>query len=277
MQKGPYDQRQPALSGWNPLVPVRDRLRSIAHWVRRDSGSDTSSTSAGRSSWSWTIFSGSSRSSIATSICSLYGHDYSISAALVEFLGISASNGRRIPDVTVFGTLQGVACDPNRAQAARLLTGEASEELASLLQYCLDVSRKDPIISSIDRPTILRLLQDVCSASQKLPTQYRIDGVRFDRRDRIGSGGEAAIYRGTHKGDRVAVREIFTHPEVPQETTHSLIRREVIAQWQADDKNVLRLRGIIVEGDMPLIVLPFLGGGNALHAINRCLIRITPV
>jgi len=134
MQKGRRD-RQPTLSGWNPLAPVRDRLRSITHRARRDSGSDTSSTSAGRSSWSWTIFSGSSRTSIATSICSLYGHDYSISAALVEFLEISASNGRRTPDVTVFGALQGVACDPNRAQAARQLTGEASEELASLLQY----------------------------------------------------------------------------------------------------------------------------------------------
>ena len=127
MENGRREQRQP---GWNPF---RDRLRLITHRVRRDSGSDASSTS-GRSSW-LTIFSGSSRTSIATSICSLFGHDYSISAALLEFLGISASNGRRIPDVTVFGALQGVACDPNRAQAARLLTGEASEELASLLQY----------------------------------------------------------------------------------------------------------------------------------------------
>jgi hypothetical protein len=132
MQRGHRDQRQPARSGWNALAPVRDRLRSIAHLVRRDSGSDTSSS---RGSWSWTTLSGSSRTSIATSICSLYGHDYSISATLVESLGISASNGRRIPDVTMFGALQGVACDPNRAQAARLLTGEASEELASLLQY----------------------------------------------------------------------------------------------------------------------------------------------
>jgi hypothetical protein len=135
MQKRRPDQRQSAMSGWNRLVPVRDRLRSIASRVRRDSGSDTSSTSAGRSSWSLTIFSGSSRASIATSICSLYGQDYPISAALVEFLKISAPNGKRVPDATIFGALQGVAADPNRAHAAKLLTREASEELASLLQY----------------------------------------------------------------------------------------------------------------------------------------------
>ena len=65
----------------------------------------------------------------------LYGRDRPVSAALLGVLKLSVPSGKRISDATIFEAVQGVAGDPDRTRAARLLSKEASEELASLLQY----------------------------------------------------------------------------------------------------------------------------------------------
>jgi serine/threonine protein kinase len=104
--------------------------------------------------------------------------------------------------------------------------------------------------------------------SNKLPAQYKIDGVQFNPRDRIATGGEAIIYRGTHDGKPVAVREIFDS-EVSREEILSQVRREVIAQWQVDHPNLLRIKGVFMDGDTPLIVLPYLRGGNPMQVLTK--------
>ena len=51
------------------------------------------------------------------------------------------------------------------------------------------------------------------------------------------------------------------------------ILREVITQWQVQDKNLLRLMGITdMEDDeplvVPLIVMPYLGGGHPMDVLK---------
>lgn len=108
-------------------------------------------------------------------------------------------------------------------------------------------------------------------SSNKLPIQYKLDGVQFNPRDRIATGGEAVIYRGMHNGHPVAVREIvpISRSEVPREQIHSQVLREVITQWQADHPNLLRIRGVFMEGDTPLIVLPYLHGGSPMQVLGK--------
>lgn len=52
------------------------------------------------------------------------------------------------------------------------------------------------------------MLQDLSSVSGELPSRYWLSGVRVDRQQCIGRGGEAFVYRGTYKGQKVVVREV---------------------------------------------------------------------
>ncbi|KAF8296972.1 hypothetical protein DL93DRAFT_764832 [Clavulina sp. PMI_390] len=68
----------------------------------------------------------------------------------------------------------------------------------------------------------LRLLQDFCSHFCSIPSTFKLDGVQFDRRNVIGQGGEATIYRGVLGDKDVAIREVFLTPkerESPLERT----------------------------------------------------------
>lgn len=55
---------------------------------------------------------------------------------------------------------------------------------------------------------MLRLLQDICSASGELPSKYWLHGLRVNWRQYIARGGEATIYKGTWGGRKVVVREV---------------------------------------------------------------------
>lgn len=54
----------------------------------------------------------------------------------------------------------------------------------------------------------LRLLQDLCSASEELPSSIWLDDVVFDRDDLIGKGGEVQVYAGSFRGQKIVVREV---------------------------------------------------------------------
>ena len=109
-------------------APLKQRIFALAG--RGDSTSDTGSfTSHSGSSSSRTRF-GSSRSSVAT----LCGRDYPLSPELVGFLDFSSSRGERISGDAVIAALRSVARDDERRRAACKLKGNASQQLASLLQ-----------------------------------------------------------------------------------------------------------------------------------------------
>lgn len=62
----------------------------------------------------------------------------------------------------------------------------------------------------MERATLLRLLQDMCSACGLLPSRYNLEGVQVNWRDRIvGGGGEALVFKGSYNGQVVVVREIL--------------------------------------------------------------------
>ncbi|KAF8312065.1 hypothetical protein DL93DRAFT_2138789, partial [Clavulina sp. PMI_390] len=54
----------------------------------------------------------------------------------------------------------------------------------------------------------LRLLQDLSHRFGALPTSFQVKDVRFDRRDVIGRGGEATVYRGLLEERTVVIREV---------------------------------------------------------------------
>jgi hypothetical protein len=53
------------------------------------------------------------------------------------------------------------------------------------------------------------MLQDICSASGKLPSLYSLDNATVNYKKRIYRGGEAFIFFGELKGQTVAIREVF--------------------------------------------------------------------
>lgn len=75
---------------------------------------------------------------------------------------------------------------------------------------------------SLPRPVAFRLLQDVCSVSDQLPTKYWLPTVILDASKRISVGGEATIFAGVCGGNAVAIREIFPPPNERWESREGL-------------------------------------------------------
>lgn len=59
-----------------------------------------------------------------------------------------------------------------------------------------------------NRSLILRLLQDLCSASEELPDIYSLSDVSVNWKRIIGKGGEAVVRLGVWEGRNVVVREV---------------------------------------------------------------------
>ena len=49
--------------------------------------------------------------------------------------------------------------------------------------------------------------------SGELPSSMWLDGVKFDRVNQIGWGGEVHVYTGKFKGQTIVVREVPQDPE----------------------------------------------------------------
>lgn len=60
----------------------------------------------------------------------------------------------------------------------------------------------------MDRANSMRLLRDLCSISGQPPSSFELHDVTFDRRDVVGQGGEATVYRGVMNSQPVVVREV---------------------------------------------------------------------
>ena len=116
----------------------------------------------------------------------------------------------------------------------------------------------------MDRSAILRLLQDVCVMSNNFPAQYKIDGIQLRQRDRMTAGKGALTPHGTHNGYPVVVQEIVARSGVSRREIYS----QLVIQWQADHPNLLRVKGVFMDGNTPLIVLPYLPGGNPMQILR---------
>ena len=143
--------------------------------------------------------------------------------------------------------------------------------------------------------TILRLLQDVCSASGELPSSYWLEGVTVRWKDCIGNGGEALIFLGSLQDQAVVARQVRRPgirgwaSEAGREALRvcrasplscslshlprrQYIRREIIMHAQLDHPNVIPFLGVFKENDedeAPMIVLPFMESGSAMDFLNQ--------
>lgn len=66
---------------------------------------------------------------------------------------------------------------------------------------------------STDRANALKLLQDLSLKYGQPPSSFELFDITFDRRDVIGQGGEATVYRGQMNGQLVVVREVVKSEE----------------------------------------------------------------
>ncbi|KAF8301388.1 kinase-like protein [Clavulina sp. PMI_390] len=128
----------------------------------------------------------------------------------------------------------------------------------------------------------LRLLQDLSSYSCSIPSSFVLKNVIFDRKDVIGRGGEATIYRGRlmqgGNFQSVVVREVVLpprewHSPLGRKVTR-LVHREAITHSLLNHPNVLPFLGIYYEGvdSPPISILPHIERGSLQDLINGSLL-----
>ncbi|KAF8290353.1 kinase-like protein, partial [Clavulina sp. PMI_390] len=136
-----------------------------------------------------------------------------------------------------------------------------TEAIKVLDQIYINLQNHAP--GSIEYPHVLRLLQDCSSHAGALPTQLRVQNVRFSRSQFLNRGGEAMLYRGRMDGHDIVVRE----PVIPAGDwkaprgyeTIQRVHREAIIHSQLRHPNILPFLGVHHEGPnpSPLVILPF--------------------
>ncbi|KAF8312095.1 kinase-like protein [Clavulina sp. PMI_390] len=126
---------------------------------------------------------------------------------------------------------------------------------------------------------ILKLLQDLSYHFRALPTSFQLGEIVFGRKDVIGRGGEAIVYRGSMKGQVVVVREILIAPrewnrplgrKVTQLILRQLVHREALTHAQLAHPNILPFLGVYREeaNSPPMVVLPFVESGSLQDLID---------
>jgi hypothetical protein len=84
------------------------------------------------------------------------------------------------------------------------LTENTMVHLTKLVQYVANIPDGDP-----NSVAILRLLQDLCSASGELPSDYWLKKVSIKWERCVGNGGEALVYLGMHKRQHIVARKVM--------------------------------------------------------------------
>ncbi|KAF8301399.1 hypothetical protein DL93DRAFT_2160894 [Clavulina sp. PMI_390] len=138
--------------------------------------------------------------------------------------------------------------------------------------HLLDLVNAELRRRSFDDPDILRLLQDLSGHFLAVPSSFIIKNVTFDRKDVIGRGGEATVYRGSYLDETmtrpVVVREVVMPPRdwispLGRKVTR-LVHREAITHSQLDHANIIPFLGIYHEGadSPPITILPLIERGS---------------
>ncbi|KAF8306920.1 kinase-like protein [Clavulina sp. PMI_390] len=152
------------------------------------------------------------------------------------------------------------------------------------LMHLLDSVDADLRRQTAANPETLRLLQDLCYHFLALPRSFILNHVSFDRKDVVGRGAEATVYRGRLMHGRhsrqVVVREVVMPPkewESPSgRKVTRLVHREAITHSQLNHPNILPFLGIYHEGvkSPPIIVLPFVERGSLQDLIASASIEL---
>jgi serine/threonine protein kinase len=116
-------------------------------------------------------------------------------------------------------------------------------------------------------------------AKQKLPRLEDItpeiaeSDITLDHADVLGSGGYGAVFRGTHRGDRVAVKAMFGANKgsdvaaamVPASVV-KMMRREAMIMCSLNHPNILRVHGIVPERGW--IIMELCEGGSLSEVLR---------
>ncbi|KAF8312094.1 hypothetical protein DL93DRAFT_2082453 [Clavulina sp. PMI_390] len=87
---------------------------------------------------------------------------------------------------------------------------DKTEKMLLLDDVYTDLSSRS--ITSTKYTKTLKLLQDLSHHLYALPASFQLENVGFDRKNVIGRGGEATVYRGQMMERAVVIREIIMPP-----------------------------------------------------------------
>ena len=103
---------------------------------------------------------------------------------------------------------------------------------------------------------------------------FEIDFGELQLEEVIGVGGFGKVYRGTWRGEEVAVKAARQEPDQAVGVTVENVRQEAKLFWLLDHSNVISLKGVCLQEPNLCLVMEFARGGS----LNRSLAgkRIPP-
>lgn len=102
-----------------------------------------------------------------------------------------------------------------------------------------DHSDLDPALFQEARWLLLRRLQKLSCDASLLPSHLYIKGVECKDRESLGNGGFADVYRGSHNGDTVAVKNLRTFKMVKLSEEANMKRVRLIPTHRHHYTNLL--------------------------------------
>lgn len=103
------------------------------------------------------------------------------------------------------------------------------------------------------------------------PWLLRAADLQFDHdakgeRIELGRGGFAAVYRGTHKGRPVAIKQLLGARLTSKAS--AALASEVEAMWRTANPCVVRIIGAVMDGALNAIVMELLQGGDLFRFLR---------
>lgn len=122
-------------------------------------------------------------------------------------------------------------------------------------------------------PLIFRILfndkQSYTATAKSLLSHYLIDCSDLEIGEGIGEGASGIVYRGSYKGQKVAIKEL-KGVATKGSKTEGEFRREVLSLISCAHKNVLKLYGVGLSSTFGiLIVTKFMEGGSLVQYLGQ--------
>ncbi|KAJ4806953.1 Wall-associated kinase family protein [Rhynchospora pubera] len=86
----------------------------------------------------------------------------------------------------------------------------------------------------------------------------------FDSANIIGHGGQGTVYRGTLRGQMVAIKKC----KIVDESKKKEFGKEMVILSQINHKNIVKLIGCCLEVEIPMLIYEFIPNGTLFHYIH---------
>ncbi|KZP08918.1 kinase-like protein [Athelia psychrophila] len=131
---------------------------------------------------------------------------------------------------------------PNTAEAVGACTGFVARNLVNLIQACVDYGS----LNMETKRRLVRTLTKLSKSSQEVPKAMILDNVSAG--ERIGGGGFGSVYKGTWRGQEVAVKEVKIVSGANVEELAKAAAREAVTCRQLVHPNVAPFYGVSRDG-----------------------------